>query len=396
MIVEKAGYQGFYLPELGVAMDGVHPDARFTFVTHAHADHMHRNSSVVTIGSAPTLDLMALRGFRGGRVALPFLEPVESGDLWEWMEEAGNVQNVQKLKGARVLKGTRVLRGARMSKESVEDPINPFRVTLYPAGHILGSAMVYIESELGSLLYTGDCRTPPSPATEGFSAPSSVDTLITEATFSLPIYRWEPHEVLASRVREFAEDALREDRTPVFLAYNLGKAQEIMQMLAPMDHPMMIHGAGFPLCEVYERYGFSLGRYETYRRESCEGKILIAPGSALGSGFASNVKRKRIAYCSGWATLEARQSQLTVDALIPLSDHLDFYALLEFVEQVSPKRTIVTHSPNADVVLHYLAEMGIHAEAGLSENGMNESELGNVGLGEAEVKVSENTKKGSG
>lgn len=396
MIVEKAGYQGFYLPELGVAMDGVHPDARFTFVTHAHADHMHRNASVVTIGSAPTLDLMALRGFRGGRVALPFLEPVESGDLWEWMEEAGNVQNVQKLKGARVLKGTRVLRGARMSKESVEDPINPFRVTLYPAGHILGSAMVYIESELGSLLYTGDCRTPPSPATEGFSAPSSVDTLITEATFSLPIYRWEPHEVLASRVREFAEDALREDRTPVFLAYNLGKAQEIMQMLAPMDHPMMIHGAGFPLCEVYERYGFSLGRYETYRRESCEGKILIAPGSALGSGFASNVKRKRIAYCSGWATLEARQSQLTVDALIPLSDHLDFYALLEFVEQVSPKRTIVTHSPNADVVLHYLAEMGIHAEAGLSENGMNESELGNVGLGEAEVKVSENTKKGSG
>ena len=390
MVVEKAGYQGFYLPELGVAMDGVHPDARFTFVTHAHADHMHRNSSVVTIGSAPTLDLMALRGFRGGRVALPFLESVESGDLWKWMEEAGNVQNVQKLKGARVLKGTRVL------KESGADPITPFRVTLYPAGHILGSAMVYIESELGSLLYTGDCRTPPSPATEGFSAPSSVDTLITEATFSLPIYRWEPHEVLASRVREFAEDALREDRTPVFLAYNLGKAQEIMQMLAPMDHPMMIHGAGFPLCEVYERYGFSLGRYETYRRESCEGKILIAPGSALGSGFASNVKRKRIAYCSGWATLEARQSQLTVDALIPLSDHLDFYALLEFVEQVSPKRTIVTHSPNADVVLHYLAKMGIHAEAGLSENGMNESELGNVGLGEAEVKVSENTKKGSG
>jgi len=289
-----------------------------------------------------------------------------------------------------------VLKGTRVLKESGADPITPFRVTLYPAGHILGSAMVYIESELGSLLYTGDCRTPPSPATEGFSAPSSVDTLITEATFSLPIYRWEPHEVLASRVREFAEDALREDRTPVFLAYNLGKAQEIMQMLAPMDHPMMIHGAGFPLCEVYERYGFSLGRYETYRRESCEGKILIAPGSALGSGFASNVKRKRIAYCSGWATLEARQSQLTVDALIPLSDHLDFYALLEFVEQVSPKRTIVTHSPNADVVLHYLAEMGIHAEAGLSENGMNESELGNVGLGEAEVKVSENTKKGSG
>ena len=396
MIVEKAGYQGFYLPELGVAMDGVHADARFTFVTHAHADHMHRNSSVVTIGSAATLDLMALRGFRGGRVALPFLEPVESGDLWEWMEEAGNVQNIQKLKGTRVLKGARVLKGTRVSKESGADPITPFRVTLYPAGHILGSAMVYIESELGSLLYTGDCRTPPSPATEGFSAPSSVDTLITEATFSLPIYRWEPHEVLASRVREFAEDALREDRTPVFLAYNLGKAQEIMQMLAPMDHPMMIHGAGFPLCEVYERYGFSLGRYETYRRESCEGKILIAPGSALGSGFASNVKRKRIAYCSGWATLEARQSQLTVDALIPLSDHLDFYALLEFVEQVSPKRTIVTHSPNADVVLHYLAEMGIHAEAGLSENGLNESELGNVGLGEAEVKVSENTKKGSG
>ena len=364
-------------------MDGVHPDALFTFVTHAHADHMHRDARVTTFATAPTLALMKLRGFRGRGVTLAFGQPVSSGELRERADaqEADAQEAIaldaqetvaQKADGEERPEADRISAAKTINPKKGTGtrgaPGRAFRVTLYPAGHILGSAMIYIESDLGSLLYTGDCRTPPSPATEGFSAPpaGTVDTLITEATFALPIYRWEPHEKLADQVRDFAVGALQQQYTPVFLAYNLGKAQEIMHILAPveLDEPVMIHGAGYPLCGVYEQFGVPLGRYEPYERASCEGRVLISPSSALGTGFASNVKRKKIAYCSGWATLEARQSQLNADELIPLSDHLDFYALLAFVEGLAPKRTIITHSPNAAVVLHYLRAKGLVAEAG--------------------------------
>ncbi|MEX0660159.1 MAG: hypothetical protein WEA58_01025 [Balneolaceae bacterium] len=317
MRLEKAGYQGIYLPDVHIAMDGTHPEAEFTFVSHAHADHMHRNRGVHTYASRPTLELMKLRGFKGTSTALPFGKPMETDRC---------------------------------------------RITLYPAGHILGSAMIFIETDEGSLLYTGDYRTPASPATEGFDAPPQADYLITEATFSLPIYRWKSHEELGNDIRSFAEDALQKKYTPIFLAYNLGKAQEIMHLLSPLNHSMMIHGAGYNLCEVYEQEGIDLGNYSTYERESCEDNILICPSSALSNGFASNVKKKRIAYCSGWAALESRQTQLTVDKLIPLSDHLDFYELIDFCERMNPKKVYITHTPNPDVVEHYLTERNINSQ----------------------------------
>lgn len=314
MIIQKSGYHGLFLPELGVALDGYHPDAEFVFVSHAHADHMPRNKAAKAYAAAPTLSFMERRGFRGEGNSLEF---------GKWVE------------------------GDR------------FRARLYPAGHILGSAMIYLESDAGSLLYTGDYRTPPSPATEGFDAPASADILITEATFGLPIYKWKSHDELAAEIRSFAAESLDEGYTPIFLAYNLGKAQEIMHLLAPLNHPVMIHGAGYKLCDVYEEYGISLGNYSVYERDSCEGKILIAPSSAPGNGFASNLSKTRIAYCSGWASNESRRTQLTADKLIPLSDHLDFFELIRFCENLKPGRVLVTHTPNPDVVKHYLDERNI-------------------------------------
>lgn len=317
MKIQKTGYHGLYFPDLGLSIDGYHRDAEVAFVSHAHADHMPRNRSADVRATAPTIDLMKLRGFKGKSTAVHFSEPVES---------------------------------------------ERFRVTLYPAGHILGSAMVYIEHENGTLLYTGDYRTPPSPASEGFSSPESADILITEATFSLPIYRWQTHEELTKQIHNFAVNSLQNGYTPVFLAYNLGKAQEIMHLLAPLGLPVQIHGAGYKLCDVYERHGIDLGDYTAYDRESCEGKILICPSSALSNGFASNVSKKKIAYCSGWAANESRRTQLTADKLIPLSDHLDFFELIDFCKKLSPGKTYITHTPNPDVVKYYLQKENLKAE----------------------------------
>ncbi len=45
MKIQKAGYHGLYFPDLGITLDGYHPDANYSFVSHAHADHMPRNKN---------------------------------------------------------------------------------------------------------------------------------------------------------------------------------------------------------------------------------------------------------------------------------------------------------------------------------------------------------------
>lgn len=309
MIIEKAGHHGLYLPELSVALDSYHPEAELSFVSHAHADHMPRNRSTIAYATKATLDLMKIRGFRGASYPLGF---------GSWIET------------------------------------DRFRARLYPAGHILGSAMVYMESDLGSLLYTGDYRIPPSPATEGFESPESVDFLITEATFSLPLYRWKPYDELIQEIQNFALSTLDDGYTPIYLAYSLGKAQELMHMLEPIGLPVMIHQAGYKMCDVYEKFGIGLGDYSLYNREHSEGKILIAPSSALSKGFASNLDKTRVAYCSGWADNELDRFHLAADKKIALSDHLDFFELIRFCKSLTPKQVYITHTPNPEVVQHYL------------------------------------------
>jgi len=317
MTILKHGYNGFYLPGYGIVLDASHPKAEIVCISHAHADHMPQNRSCKVIASAATVKLMNVRGFKGEAVTPEFEQPMEIGNV---------------------------------------------RITLYPAGHILGSAMFFIETNEGSLLYTGDYRAPASPTTAGFSIPENIDYFLTEATFGLPIYKWKSHNELAEEIRTFTVTSLNDGYTPVFLGYNLGKAQEIMHMLAPLELPVQIHGAGYKLSKIYTNEGWDLGNYSAYDRSTCKLKILVAPSSALAGDFANNVKKKRIAYCSGWAALESRRTQLNVDKMIPLSDHIDFFELVSLCKKIDPKKAYITHTPNPLVLQHFLDNEGIKSE----------------------------------
>lgn len=312
------GYHGIILPGLDVGLDISNPSARHVFISHAHADHLPRNRKMHVYATAATARLMRVRGFQGEITTLEFEKPLQ---------------------------------------------LDRCSVTFYPAGHILGSAMTEIISDDGSILYTGDYRTPPSPVTEGFSSPPRTDYFITEATFPLPIYRWKPHEVLFASICDFAEDSLSRGLTPVFLCYNLGKAQEVMHALKPLNRMIKIHKAGYQLCKVYEEFGFDLGRYVPHGNGSeNEGEILVAPSSFLDKPLIAGIKKKKIAYVSGWAALESRQAQMTIDKLIPLSDHIDFFSLIDLCQKLSPKMVYITHTPNPAVVGHYLYKMGVKSQ----------------------------------
>ena len=73
------------------------------------------------------------------------------------------------------------------------------RVSLHSAGHILGSSQVRVEVDGEVWLVTGDFKRDRDPTCEPFEV-VACDTLITEATFALPIYRWPDLDQVAAAI----------------------------------------------------------------------------------------------------------------------------------------------------------------------------------------------------
>ncbi len=234
------------------------------------------------------------------------------------------------------------------------------RLTLFSAGHVLGSSQLLIEGEGGAFVYTGDFKLTRSYTCE----PPEVkrcDVLLMECTFGRPQYVFPPRDEIEERIAGFAIHALEDGCAPVFFAYSLGKAQEAMAILSKAGVPITVHGAVHAMARVYEEAGVQLGAYEKYDALTYDGKrALIWPPSRKTRPKGTHNRRLRTAMLTGWAMDAGAPHRYGVDEMIPLSDHADFPSLLHYIERAEPKKVWLTHG-RRDFV-HHLRRRGIDAE----------------------------------
>lgn len=82
-------------------------------------------------------------------------------------------------------------------------------------------------------------------------------TLITEATFALPCYRWPPVERVGEQIWQWW--AAHPDRPCILFTYALGKAQRVLAVLtAHADRPVLVHGAMVAMTEIYRQAGVQM------------------------------------------------------------------------------------------------------------------------------------------
>ena len=98
-------------------------------------------------------------------------------------------------------------------------------VSLHPAGHVLGSAQVRIEALGRVWVISGDYKRDADPTCVPFE-PVRCDVFVTEATFALPVYSWQP-------TVDIAEDLVRwwrgaPERPSLVFGYAFGKAQRLL------------------------------------------------------------------------------------------------------------------------------------------------------------------------
>lgn len=233
-------------------------------------------------------------------------------------------------------------------------------MTLFPAGHILGSAQLHFERDGRSLLYTGDFKRRASRSTPPAQAPHA-DVLVCETTFGLPVFHFPGKEDIEDRLVAACRAAIEEGKTPVLLAYALGKSQEAAAILADARIPTVLHGAAWKLAPDYAAAGIPLPLSRAYATGPPEpGEVLIVPPNCARTPVVRKIRRRSVIYLSGWATRPASRADFDADVLLPMSDHADFPDLLRHVTEVGPQSVVTMHGYAGDFA-RILVQRGISA-----------------------------------
>ena len=237
-------------------------------------------------------------------------------------------------------------------------------VSFHPAGHILGSAQIRIEGTHGVWVVAGDYKRAADPTCEPFEV-VPCETFITESTFGLPIYRWDPvPSVIADLVSWWNENRDR-GLTSVVFCYTIGKAQRLLAELAGVtDRSVLVHGMMVQAIELYRSRGVAMLPTQTLidrpRGTSLAGELVLAPLSARGTPWMRRLGDLSDAFASGLMRVRGVRRQRAYDRGFVLSDHADWPALLDTISQTGAGRVIATHG-HAEPFARYLKEQGVDA-----------------------------------
>ena len=294
-------------------------ESDLVFVSHAHTDHLYRNSrkkiNVMTLASKETVLIAKERGYH----------------IEEHIEEHNNFK-------------------------------------LINTGHIIGSRGLLIDNEL---YYTGDISTRP----RGFMKPSinypKVDTLIIESTFGAPQYIFPPISKVIHETNKIISDCYEKGIPVIIMGYSLGKAQLLIDLFKHWD-PIYIHDSIFPINNIYRKLGIKLREDLEKFSEAEKGKklsknkpwILFAPLMNGKSKFLISVKEKynpvTIGF-SGWSINKKYKFMMNLDYAFPISDHCDYNELIQVVKRCNPRKVFTFHGFAEEFSLD-LNTLGYNAE----------------------------------
>ena len=306
--------RGLYCAAGDFYIDPWRPVTR-AIVTHAHSDHATPGSSKYLACEAGRAILTRRLGQKGRKTFLPY----------------GRVHSV-----------------------------NGVKISLHPAGHVLGSAQIRLEYRGHVWAVTGDYKLESDPTCAGFE-PVPCDVFVTETTFGLPVYRWpEPANVIAS-MNDWWRQNQELGRASVVYAYALGKAQRILASLDDSIGPLFAHGAVHQVNLGYIEDGVAMPGVthatEANSDTDWSKALIVAVPSAHGTPWLKRFGRVSTAAASGWMRVRGTRRRRAVDRGFVLSDHVDWPSLLKAVE-ASQAREVWTAHGYTHHVARYLEEQG--------------------------------------
>src|SRR6195952_5519593 len=160
---------------------------------------------------------------------------------------------------------------------------NGVSISLYPAGHVIGSAQIRIEYKGEVWVVSGDYKVEDDGISTPFE-PVKCHSFISECTFGMPVYQWKPQVQVFDEVSSWWRSNLDQGLATVLVGYSLGKAQRILQNLDLFNGKVYTHGTIENTNQALRNNGVKLHPTEritpeTSRDEIRKGIVLAPPSS---------------------------------------------------------------------------------------------------------------------
>ncbi|OYY47771.1 MAG: DNA ligase-associated DEXH box helicase [Polaromonas sp. 35-63-240] len=211
---------------------------------------------------------------------------------------------------------------------------NGVKISLHPAGHVLGSAQVRLEYGGRVWVASGDYKTEADGTCVPFE-PVACDTFITESTFGLPIYRWPTQAALSLEINDWWRSNAEAGRTSVLFCYARAAGVNLPPTLRVSD--------------------------EGVNPQMLKRTLVLAPPSAQGTPWMKRFGTYSDAFASGWMQLRGTRRRRGVDRGFVMSDHADWPGLQQAIKATRAERVFVTHGSVA-IMVRWLTENGLEAQ----------------------------------
>ncbi|PJJ83996.1 ligase-associated DNA damage response exonuclease [Mucilaginibacter auburnensis] len=241
--------------------------------------------------------------------------------------------------------------------------MNGVEISMYPAGHVIGSAQIRVEYKGEVWVISGDYKTEDDGVCAPFE-PVKCHHFISECTFGMPVFQWKPQQQLFEDVNNWWRHNAANNLATVIVGYSLGKAQRILQNLDLSIGKVYTHGVIENTNEALRRNGIILN--ETHRitpetpKEDARKGIILAPPSAVGTPWMRKFGPYSFGYCSGWMALRGAKRRRAADRGFILSDHADWNGLVSAIDATGCEKVYLTHGYTASFA-RYLSEIGFDA-----------------------------------
>lgn len=241
--------------------------------------------------------------------------------------------------------------------------VNGVKFSLHPAGHIPGSAQVRVEYKGEVWVFTGDYKLQDDGLSLPFE-PVKCHTFITECTFGLPAFSWEPQATVFDEINRWWAQNREKGKTSLLFGYSLGKAQRLLKNINQEIGPALVHKTIFDLNKAMAN-DFDLPDIpllDTLADKSgLKGSLIIAPPGVQNAAWLRKIGPYTTAAASGWMTFRGARRRRALDKGFVLSDHADWEDLLTAVNQTGCERVIATHG-YTEIFSRYLREeLGLDA-----------------------------------
>lgn len=242
--------------------------------------------------------------------------------------------------------------------------INGVSISFHPAGHIPGSSQIRLEHKGKIAVVSGDYKLEADGLSEPFE-PVKCHEFVSECTFGLPIYRWEPQKIVFGQINAWWQENASKKRNSILFAYSLGKAQRVINHLDSSIGEIFAHGAIWNTNQALLANKVQVIDVPKVSQETpksrFQGAMIIAPPSAMGTPWLKRFAPFRTAVCSGWMNVRGARRRRAVDRGFVLSDHADWDGLITAIKATAAERVYLTHG-NTAVFSKYLEEIeGIKA-----------------------------------